>query len=348
MPCPPARRWSSGTLPIVVVASLVLATSACRSRSRMPKTVPVTAEMRAEAGRATELAQWELAAQRWYSIFVASGRTDVEACGHTAQALNRMNNSEGALTVLEAGITKNPKAADLYELQGEALVQQHFRRAAEKSYEMAVKLDPNRGTAWRKLGGVRIDLGYEGAAIKPLQRALELGDGESTTWIHLARAQSASGDPCSAYQTYVRAFQCGTGDVGHYVEAAMVCMNSAVRRAHPEAITCARTWLERAIERKPEFTQAHFELGVLEEELGRKDEAIASYRKAIEKEEFLPALRNLALLYSERRDQANVREMVKRALEIERDPERRKALQALVGPITTDVGAPKSEGGKIP
>jgi tetratricopeptide (TPR) repeat protein len=335
---------------ILAFAALVLVTApACRSRSRMPKTLPVTAEMRTEARRATEAERWDQAAQSWYSIFVASKQSDVEACANTARALHRLKEFEGALKVLEAGILQNPKVAELYELQGDSLVHQQFRRAAEKSYELAVGLDPNRGSAWRKLGGVRIDLGYEGAAIQPLTRAIELGEAEFETWMQLARAQKATGNPCASFQTYVAAFQRGTGEVANYVEAALLCMNSAVRRSNPDATGCARAWLERAIERDGKNAQAHFELGVLEEELGNKDAAIACYRKAIEhQKDFLPALRNLALLYAERKDHANVREMVDRALDLERDPERRKALQALLEPSTSALATPRGDSGKAP
>ena len=70
-----------------------------------------------------------------------------------------------------------------------------------------------------------------------------------------------------------------------------------MRRSHKEAAQCAQGWLERAIERNPNFMQGHFELGVLKEELGRKDEAIVHYRRAIELDpDFLPALSNLARL----------------------------------------------------
>src|SRR5205085_2155924 len=121
---------------------------------------------RAQAEQATELGKWDVAAQRWYSIFVGSQRTDARACGESARALMHLGDTESALHVLEDGLASDEDSAELYELKADALVQQSFRRAAEHCYEEAVKKDPKRATAWRGLGSVRIDLGYEGAAVQ--------------------------------------------------------------------------------------------------------------------------------------------------------------------------------------
>ena len=170
-------------------AGLVLAPAACKTKSGLPRTMPVTKEMRAEAAQASDLGKWELAAQRWDSIFVGSGRKDAEACAGGARAMMHLNDAESALHVLEDGLARNPDAAELYELKGDALVQQNFRRAAEHCYEQSVKKDPARATAWRALGRVRVDLGYESAAVQPLERCIDLGGGDFATWILLARAR---------------------------------------------------------------------------------------------------------------------------------------------------------------
>ncbi|MBI5364927.1 MAG: tetratricopeptide repeat protein [Planctomycetes bacterium] len=319
----------------------LLGATACKSRSSLPRTMPVTKEMRTEARQATELGKWPVAAQRWYSIFVDSGLQDRVACAETARAMMHLNDPESALRVLEQGLERHADAAELHELKGDALVQQNFRRAAEHAYETAVKLDPKSGSAWRALGRVRVDLGYEGAAVEPLQHAIDLGCDEFATRMLLARAKCGSGDPCGAFQAYVLAFQHGKGQPEQYVEASMLHLNEIVRRVHKDAAPCAQAWLEKAIELDDRFEQAHFELGVLKEDLGKQDEAIRHYRRAIEIDPaFLPALRNLALLYFARKDQANTRLWVKRALEHERDPERRKALENMLEPLGEDGASP--------
>lgn len=336
----PASNSTLEALARIAAAGLLVAGVACKSGSHLPRTMPVTKEMRAQAEQATELGKWDVAAQRWYSIFVGSEHQDAQACAESARAMMRMGDAESALHVLRAGVAKNPDVAELHELQGDALVQQNFRRAAEHRYEEAVKTDPKRASAWRGLGSVRVGLGYEGAAVQPLERAIELGKNDLTTWILLARARNASGDPCGAYQAYVEAFRRGEGTPDQLVEASTLYLVDAVRRAHVACAEECKGWLQRALEIDPNCVQAHFELGVLEEELGNVDEAIRHYRAA--GQDCLPAIRNLALLYADRRDEPNTRAMVERALKLEKDPDRRKALQHLLEVVREPQPAPKS------
>lgn len=85
----------------------------------------------------------------------------------------------------------------------------------------------------------------------------------------------------------------------------------------------------------PQCTTAHFQLGVLSEETGAYDAAIAHYRRAVETDpSCLIALRNLAVLYSGRNEEPKTREMVQRALQLEQDADRRRALLRLLDPFT--------------
>jgi tetratricopeptide (TPR) repeat protein len=336
---------SASTRPLALALGLLAWASApaCSARSRMPRAQPVTVEMRAQAEQATQIAKWDQAAQLWYSIFVGSGHRDVQACEQTARAMLHLSDPENALKVLDQGLELEPKSAALHELKGDALVQQNFHRAAVGCYEEATRLAPGRASAWRALGRTRVDLGYEGAAVEPLKQATELEQDDFESWALLARAYEASGDPCSAFLSYVRAFQLGEGDPKQLVKASTLYLNDVVRHAHKESSAACRAWLERAIQRDPQLTQAHFGLGVLEEEQGHRDEAIEHYRRAVEIDPaFLPALRNLALLYSQKRDEAHVREMVGRALKLEKDPDRIKALTRLLEPFSSGGTQPKS------
>jgi tetratricopeptide (TPR) repeat protein len=83
---------------------------------------------------------------------------------------------------------------------------------------------------------------------------------------------------------------------------------------------------------------------VLAEEMGKKDEAIEHYRRAVEVDPgCLMSLTNLAILYSSAGDEKEAREMVSRALALEQDGNRRKALQKLLEPFER-----KSKAGETP
>lgn len=324
-----------------IAACALVPLSACRSTSRLPKASPVTTQMRTDAEAATQLEQWDRAAQLWWSIYCGSGRRDTTACAQSARAMMHMNDAESALKVIEQGLSLTPHSAELHELKGDALVQQNFRRAAEACYAESARLDPARASAWRALGRTRIELGYEAAAVEPLRKAIERGDETYGTWSLLARAYDASGDPCAAFQAYTHAFRLAPGEPAQLLRASMLYLNDTVRRTNEQAAPCCEDWLERAIELRANlnppqpFPEGHFELGVLKERQGQKDAAIAHYRRAlVDDKNFLPALRNLALLYAQRGDEEHAVEMAQRALELEKDGDRRKALLRLLEPLT--------------
>ena len=110
-----------------------------------------------------------------------------------------------------------------------------------------------------------------------------------------------------------------------------------MRAQYPDAVAVCRGWLQRAIDIDPQNTRAYFKLGVLSEELEDVDGAITAYRRAVELDPaHLEALTNLSILYSKRMDEVNTREMVGRALELERSSYRRARLSRLLEPFAPD------------
>jgi tetratricopeptide (TPR) repeat protein len=320
-----------GLGPWSVLVLLLCATTACSAPRRKAIGPPTS---RAEAEAATRAGDWETAASRWHALFLADPEHGAEACREAARALLQLKDAESASHLLDQGLTAHPRDADLLTCKGEALVTLGFRRAAEDSFERALAIDPKRVEALVALGKLRIDLGMESAAVKELQKAVDISGGDFATWRLLAKAQRASGSSEGAYQSWVKAFSMGPGTVDDLVEAATLYLEESFRKSHPEAGERMCSWLRTAIERDPQCTRAHFQLGVLSEELGHRDEALEHYRRAVEIDPgCLMALTNLAILYSHHGDEPNAREMVERALALEQDGNRRRALQKLLEPF---------------
>jgi tetratricopeptide (TPR) repeat protein len=267
-------------------------------------------------------------------LFLAEEGRPADACRETARALMGLKDFESACHILDLGLEVHPTDAGLLTQKGEALVALGFRRAAEGCFLRALDADPRSVDALIALGKLRIELGLESSAVSPLQRAVDITGGDFSTWRLLAKAQRESNASSKAYESWLKAFSMGAGTVEDLVEAATLYLDDSFRRVHPEAGDQLCAWLQAAIERDPQCTRAHFQLGALSEELGRRDEAIEHYRRAVEIDPAcLMALTNLAILYSRSGDGENTSRMVDRALALEQDGGRRRALQKLLVPF---------------
>lgn len=314
--------------------------TACES----PKRLPPIANPRSVAEVATRDKNWSVAAARWHEVYLAEGDKTSEPCVQTARALLMLKDPTSAVHMASMGLERFPNDVELLEIKGEALLQRGFRRAAEECYVSLIALDPKRVSSLLALARLRIELRREAQAIPLLKDAVQLTGGDAESYALLARALSATGDACGAFDAYEKLFLTRDGTVEELVAASSLSLEGTLCRVQPDARLICERWLQRAIEIDPQCTRAHFGLGVLYEELGRTKDAIASYRRAVATDpSCLMALTNLAVLYSSLGDTENTLEMVTRALKLETDGARRKALTRLTEPLETKKLAPQPD-----
>jgi len=317
-----ARRGAA-----VVLLSVLTGLAGCTAQPARKATL----ETRSSAEHATRTGDWALAADRWYAIFLDGGSTQVRPCVETARALIGLGDPQSAASIVKVGLDHHPDDPRLLEVMAEALAASGFRRAAEGWYERALARDPDCITCLNGLARQRMALGKESAAVRPLERLVALDAADYEVEILLARARTACGDLVGAFEAWCRAFELEPGQPEDRLAAAVLYMDGRVRTAHPDAAATCAGWLRQSVESDPQCTRAHFQLGVLHERLGELDRAETAYRRAVETDPAcLMALTNLAILYSARGDEAKTQAMVDRALALETDEHRRKALTRLV------------------
>ena len=272
------KRWPlptwGGAAACVGFACVALACTVSSSAS-YPSLIRGTSTPDA-AWAATRSEDWDAAAARWQSLFLASEGRDPVACRETARAMAAAGDPEGALEVLSIGLEAAPDDPDLLESRGLVWADMGYRRAAEGSLEDALFADPNRVSALRSLGRVRLSLNRSTAAMEPLERCIELGATDTETRLLLCRAQVCAGFTDEAFEGFVLA--CAADDVtaGDLVDATALMLEA-------RGLECGTLegWLERALELNPNNAQAHYYLGVVHSASKDYSVALKCWRRTV-------------------------------------------------------------------
>ncbi len=114
---------------------------------------------------------------------------------------------EKAIALLNAGLVENPTSATLFEARGALYRALGYRRAAQRDFEQAVELDPERGKAWFGLGLVRQELGLSSIAVSAFERAASLDVDSAELHLSWARAHRALGQRSPAAEHYARTIE---------------------------------------------------------------------------------------------------------------------------------------------
>ena len=284
----------------------------------------------ARAREATRSGDWALAAPLWRRVFASNLDAGAEACRESARAMLELGDVEGARSVLDAGLQRYPEDGDLHELNGNALERLGFRRAAESSYLRAMALEPDRMSTLLALGRLRLDLDLHAAALSVLKRRLGLGASDRETLFLTGEAFRGCGHFAKAFGAYQEALDGADASAQRLVRAASLYDHPAARAEEPRSAQLCRSWLERAVERDPQHTYAHYLLGSIYEHSGETDLARRAYTRSVETDpSCLRSLNALAHFLFEQGDFAAAREMASRALELETSPGPRAELERI-------------------
>jgi tetratricopeptide (TPR) repeat protein len=283
------------------------------------------------AEEATAAEEWERASRLWYDINLHEEIKTERSYLEAARAFYKNGDTEGACALLRRGLMDLPRAAELYHLYSVILEDCGYSRKAERTYEHLLEVSPDHLEGLIGLGRVRMELGLERAAAGPLRRASQLSPESVEPCVHLARVHQVIGDPVSAYNWYARAIELGADDPFFLLDAGSLATGEESVSELPGVHEKALAWLERTIVKVPQVTKAHYLRAVNLQALGREDEAIESYLRAVETDPgCLPGLIRLAELFAIRGDDVRSAEFVERALEIEQDIARRETLRSLL------------------
>lgn len=314
-------------------ALLLVGLCACVSTPRQAKRLGDPELELAAARRATAEQRWDEAASRWHDIFLRADENSLEACAQTARALIELRDPQSAQKLVELGLRTYPTDALLYEIKGNALEAQGFRRAAETAYEHALDGGQVNKSARLSLASLRCDLELYEAALAILEPELHSDQAGAREYALAGEAYKALRRYDEAYTCFEKAFALEVPKPAQLVAAASMYADPSVRKKNARAAGMSRAWLERALRLDPQDTLGHLYLGQLAEDEQRDELAARCYRRAVETDPAcMPALCALAEIESRRGNIELSQAIALRALELERDPERRAALEKLANP----------------
>jgi tetratricopeptide (TPR) repeat protein len=326
-----ALSWRAGGLAgaLCVLVACSVAPKGPKGSERAADTSPAQVEI-ARAREATRLENWTLAAPLWQRVLTSNPDAGAEASLETARAMIELGNIEDARSVLEVGLQGYPKDGDLHELNGNALERLGFRRAAESSYLRAMAIEADRMSTLLALGRLRLELDMHAGALSALKRRISLGAADPETLFLAGEAFRGCGHYAKAFATYRQALAGADATAQRLVRAASLYEQPCARAEQPHFTELCRPWLERAVERDPQHTYAHYLLGMIHEDSGEIELARAAYTRSVETDpSCLRSLNALAHFLFDQEDFLAARDAASRALELEPLPTLRAELERI-------------------
>jgi tetratricopeptide (TPR) repeat protein len=314
----------------------------------------------AAAERASRSGDWTSAASLWNELRLGDEAGGPRPCAETVRALLALGKTDEALALAEASVERFPKDSELRALRADILSQLGFPRAAEAELLIATRLAPDVGRYWLELATVQLALSSPQSAAHSILQAERCASLSATACdpnklalvaARCARSQAFYG---MAQERYHRAVELAQNSptalegplhspgfepgelppqptrIELLVEAASLYTTPDSPAPEPATLELALSWSAEASRQDPQFVCAHFVHAVLLERAGRGEEALSSYRRAVEVDgHHLGATTNLALLCRQMGRWNEAQGLFERALRLEQDPERRAQLSAL-------------------
>jgi Flp pilus assembly protein TadD len=150
---------------------------------------------------------------------------------------------------------------------------------AEKSYHGILQTEPNCPDAYHNLGILMVQQGKVESSLPHLRAALERNPERGQYWLSYAESLLATGEAPGAVAVLQQAQQRGLS--GSPVNALMSRAQEAMRVSDSDGSAFRISIDERVFKVKPDFAEAHNELGNALVKMGKLDAAVTAYGRAL-------------------------------------------------------------------
>jgi predicted O-linked N-acetylglucosamine transferase (SPINDLY family) len=180
---------------------------------------------------------------------------------------------KGGIAVMRRLLEAKPAHAGGHQALGKALAMSGDRRAAETHLRRALELAPGQADAWIELGAL-LAPSAPAEAEAALRQALARHPRHPGLWCNLGNLLSQRGRRAEALECWRKALAINPAQI----EAELAL---ALERRADGQFGEAAAMLERAVERRPDLAELHYNLGVTYYHARRPAEATAALNRAL-------------------------------------------------------------------
>jgi serine/threonine-protein kinase len=236
-----------------------------------------------------------------------------DAWANLGHALREGGDPDGALAAYRSAVGVNPDFADAQLHLGFLLCdyRQDYAGAAAACRE-ALRVQPSNAWAHNCLGYSLYRLGRRSQAVVSLRRAVALRPDLALPHLNLGHALRDGGDPDGALAEFREAARLDRDNAD-----ALYCLG-ALLAGHKRDYAAAVDAYRASLRLEPRRPEAHNDLGFALVQAGRRDEALAEFRRAVQlRPDYADALCNLGvLLAQEKKDPEEALDACRRAVRL--------------------------------
>lgn len=232
-------------------------------------------------------------AQRHYKVYLKKDPKNTEALVGLAGSYGYMQDFDNAFKHLNTALKIDPRYRDAYILKGSIYLVLGDRDLAKSSYETAVQQDPNFFEAYIRLGDLYMDDSSK-QSIEYYTTAHQLRPKNAEALYSLSYAKEFFRDLQGARRGYKEMSEIDSMKV--YAARGFFHLGY-LKDIYDRDVDSAMYFYEKALDKEPNYVEAHHNLGVLYEEKGNITSALKHWSQALKINSEYELSRNAAKQY---------------------------------------------------